>query len=78
MYNTWQISQNVEHHNKRFDQAGFGASDLLLKTTSLVSVLCVLVIISKKSVIGACSILASVQFIHLMSSKFGIKFFSKK
>ena len=72
MYNTWQISQNVEHHNKRFDQAGFGASDLLLKTTSLVSVLCVLVIISKKSVICACSILASVQFIHLMSSKFGI------
>ena len=69
VYNVWSMHQNGEHHANRFEQAGFAGADLMAKSIGLITSVCLVIIASGTSVIGASSILASVQGIHLVSSE---------
>ena len=63
------MHQSGEHHANRFEQAGVAGADLMAESIGLITTICLVIIVSGTSVIGASSILASVLGIHLVSSK---------
>jgi len=66
-YNYVKMLVDADFHNKRFDQAGFGGSLVMCKLVPVVAIICLLVIMSGKTVNSASAILSGMAGIHLAS-----------